>query len=155
MPRAAARPLPGRSCRTLGNMSKSVARGISGFASLLASSFASAQYAPVPGVRNSLLWVLLVPWLALIIGVAWSFAPKARLYRPRLLRPIIWSVGGLTCFIIVLFAILGITDGLVHEEIAFFTLYLILFSGPLAFIAALVGASFSWRARRQLRGQRR
>jgi hypothetical protein len=102
-----------------------------------ASAPALAQYAPVPGVRDSLLPALVLPWVLLAASVLWALTVRARRYRWLLLKPVMWSVLTFIAVITVLFFVLLNATGVHREEVAATLFYLVLFSGPLVFVVTL------------------
>jgi hypothetical protein len=121
------------------------------FASVFVCGSVCAQYAPAPGVRDSFVPVLVLPWIILILSAGISLSSRMRPYRSLVLRPIACSVAGVISTIALLFGILSLTSGLLHEAVAFVTFYTILFSGPLALLLALLIAASAFLVRAHLR----
>ena len=111
-----------------------------------------AQYAPPPGVKDSLLPALVIPWIMLFIGAGISLRIKKKPMRTPTLKIIGWSIFSVAITIALLFATLSLSSGLFHEKVAAVTLYIILLSGPISLTITLTAAALLHIRRRRLPG---
>lgn|SRR5882724_1698588 len=107
----------------------------------LVSWRANAQYAPPPGVRDSVLPLLLAPWVLLFLAVVWAKVARnaaSASYQRDLLSAVVQTASTFVLFILCLFLFKSVFDGHIYEQIAISLMFLMLFSGPIVLLLSVL-----------------